>query len=615
MPGENQVSEDRERQDLQLIDSTMQEQSDLLKESKVPEQGDPAEQKASLDTPKAPHQTTPPEEGEAPEQRDHTEQGAAIEEPKALEQIATPEEGKAKKQEDPIESKASPEDPKAPEQTSPQEEDKAPEQQDPLETRASLEDPKVPEQTDSPEVGQRDEVLRRKQRYEQEEFEQQQDQRTKDKFRELSERQITLHQVEVERFREQRELFVRPPSFNNVLHELEYGSHRVVLVVGESDSGKQTFAINLAAWILENKLKRINRKAVWFYTERRSDQTLLNMIYDQSLQEHSVVIIEEVIQKGLLAKEMELGPVDLGEVLRSRDVYLVLTATVSAKDHHPLYSDQMLVGNTEAVDLEKVLRRHIDYFYDQNLYPDKRCQLEELLADSSIERVLLNQHNRPGKLGRFFRLLKNRSDLPDKEEFYAEIKAPHLQRERDWFAKLTPLNYRLYAMMVVLFESLEAQSFDALYFDIVRYFREQEGLAESEQFVDPRQIGLRDLRGRTALIESGPVLEFEDDNYRQIVLEQIEQNHWLLWSMRSYLVDFIISLQQSDNPRYRTYDDRRRVRDVIALALAVIGVHNRPELRSLLADLVKHEEAFVVVTASSILRVLAETGRHNDFVR
>jgi KaiC/GvpD/RAD55 family RecA-like ATPase len=623
MPGENQVSEDRERQGLQHVDPKLQEQSDLLKEPKAPEQAHPpegskaseqeglTEQGAPLEEPKAPEHTGPPEGSKVlEEQEDLTEQGASLEEPKALEHTGPPEGSKVlEEQEDPTEQGTSLEEPKAPEHTGPPEGSK---QEDPTEQGASLEEPKAPEHTDSPEMGQRDEVLRRKLQYE--EIEQQQDKRTEDKFRELSERQITLHQVEVERFREQRELFVRPPSFDNVLRELEYGSHRVVLVTGDSDSGKQTFAINLAVWILENKLKRVNRKVVWFYTERRSDQTLLNMIYDPNLQEHSVVIIEEVIQKGLLTKEMELGPVDLSEVLRSRDVYLVLTASVSAKDHHFLYSDQMLVGNTKAVDLEKVLRRHADYFYDQNLYPDKHSQLEELLTDSSIEKALLDQHNRPGKLGRFFRLLKNRPDLPDKEEFYAEIKAPHLQRERDWFAKLTPLNYRLYAMMVALFESLEVQSLDALYFEIVRYFREQEGLTGPEQFVDPRQIGLRDLRVRAALIESGPVLEFEDDNYRQIVLEEIEENYWLLWSMHSYLVDFIISLQQSDNPRYRTYDDRRRVRDIIAFTLAVIGIHNRPELRVLLAKLVKHQEAFVVVTASSILRVLAETGRHDDFV-
>lgn len=169
-------------------------------------------------------------------------------------------------------------------------------------------------------------------------------------------------------------------------------------------------------------------------------------------------------------------------------------------------------------------------------------------------------------------------------------------------------------MLVAIFNTLDPQSLDTLYIDAVKYLREKEGLSTENQFIDPRQESIHDLRFRTAVRESGPALEFEDDTYYTTVLEETKNYFWLLWSLRDYFLEYIAALRNKNDRRFLPYEERWRIRDAIANAIAMIGVHHRPELKRLLDTLANYEETFIVITASTILRRLAETGQHDDFI-
>lgn len=434
---------------------------------------------------------------------------------------------------------------------------------------------------------------------------------------EFSQRRITLRQVSLEKYAEQIEHFVPPPSYSHVINKLNQSSeYHIIAISGKKKSGKRTFAINLADWILKEKLDKNRARTIWFYTDRRVDQTLLNFVYDENIRENSIIIIREIFQQNLLSEQVDRDHIDdYIEILKRKNVYLIFTAS-EPDEKEQLALNHYLEGKTNGISLEDVFRKYLETFFSQEEAPNEFQVLYNYLEDSNKFKELKQEYDSPGKLRSLFdKLLDDSEWLEGNGEKLEElISKPRVQAARTWFSKLTPLNPRLYVFFVFLFDSLDPQIIDEIYIDAVLYLRDNLGLNSLDQFIDPRQIGRTELHLQIGIHERGLSLEFEEEAYRQTVMGQLDNYYWLLWSLKDFFVENIKSLKDKDNNYYREYSERRIRRDALAIALGRIGIYYPSALKDLLNYLVSQEDTFVVVSATTILQTLAQTGLHDDFI-
>lgn len=437
------------------------------------------------------------------------------------------------------------------------------------------------------------------------------DEKHKSINKEFSDRRITLHEVKLRRLSEYTEFFAPTESYVDLIDNLETVKDKhIFAITGPEDSGKQTTAINLANQLLKRNTEN-SVQSIWFYADKRTDQSFLNIVYDEKLPQNSVIIILEIFQHSLLSAGLDLSFAEYHEVLSRKNVYIIVTASVPNIEQITLlesiqYPLPPQIITTDNLDLEKVYTQFVKRFF---VFPSD----EELTILKSNAGNITKHYTTPNQLHRFFRWLVQNPELLKKEGVLTK-NLTDLDKKvaREWFQELIPLNYRLYAIFVALFVNVKPEIVDDLYYKSVLFLRQEKKL--TKDFKEPSIIGIYDLRLRTAVRESGPSLEFEDNFYKKLILEQTENYYWLLWSLKDYFADLIKKLYKSNDPFYSTFESQRELRDAIALVLAKIGVYRLDELKAILNDIVLSPHTFTAVATATILRPLTETGQYDEFV-
>ena len=399
------------------------------------------------------------------------------------------------------------------------------------------------------------------------------DEKHKSINKEFSDRRITLHLVTLRRLSEYTEFFAPTESYVDLIDNLEtIKDKHIFAITGPEDSGKQTTAINLANQLLKRNTKN-SVQSIWFYADKRTDQSFLNIVYDEELPQNSVIIILEIFQHSLLSTGLDLSFAEYHEVLKRKNVYIVVTASEPTEEQITLlesiqYPLAPQIITTDNLNLENVYAKFIKRFFE---FPSD----EESLTLKSNAGNITKHYTTPNQLYRFFRWLVQNQELLKEDSLTKNLTDLDKQVAREWFQKLTPLNYRLYAIFVALLVNVKPEIVDDLYYKSVLFLRQEKKL--TKDFRDPSLIGVYELRLRTAVRESGPLLEFEDDFYKKLILEQIENYYWLLWSLKDYFADLIKNLYKLNDPLYSSFELQRELRDAIALILAKIGAYRLNE--------------------------------------
>ncbi len=392
-------------------------------------------------------------------------------------------------------------------------------------------------------------------------------------------------------------------------------------------------AIRLALDLLE--LDKVDRAdSIWVYSD--SDRTLQEIAVEKNLPRNGVIIFENVFDRGRMSADALFSRVsNLNTDLALREVRFIFTVPAN-DDSFPLQDliKRYPIFNTAQPELEEVFRRFVDSYFDERDYPEENQRLKAL-----IEKIpgAFQEPRRAADIDYWFRLHGN--DIEQLVAWLLEEKYLESQATRRWFESLPNLNYKLYALLVVLFEGLDLIWLDQIYEASVAQLRKM-GMDGEDQFVDPRRIGSHALEGLLQLRRRGNQIDFIDDVYRSEVEHQIENYQRLLWT----LVDSFIAVVKAMNDSYiatrkqhsklnrrsqtqenpllerrliaaaQDMDNMRRLRDVIAAALAKLGVFHIERLHAKIDELAQDNATFVVLTASGILAHLARDVDHQDMV-
>jgi len=469
-----------------------------------------------------------------------------------------------------------------------------------------------------------------------------QDQKNQERARtaEFERRRISISRIDKADLERVSRLYVKPSTyatfaaevFTQDLKRLKSKNARIWLVVGTSRSGRVMTAIHLALDLKE--LEKVDRaESVWIYTD--SDRTLQDIAAERNLPPKSVIIFENVFDRGRMSPDALLSQVSsLNTDLKQRQVHFIFT--VPNKDESFPFQD--LVGRypifyAAQPDLIEVFNRLVDSYFDEMYYPEENKRLKALSSNVSA----FQAPRRAADIDYGFRL--HGADAADLEAWLLGKEYQVSQATRNWFEKLPNFNYKLYALLVVLFEGLDLVWLDQIYEASVAQLRGM-GMDGDDQFIDPRRIGRHALESTLQLRRRGNQIDFIDDIYRSEVQRQIENNQRLLWTLVDSFIEVVKTMNQSfidtrkqhsklhrrkaaqDDPLLRRrlnaaaqdMDNIRHLRDVIATALANLGVFHVERLRDKLDELAASDQAFVVLTASGILAHVARQGDHHDMV-
>lgn len=444
-------------------------------------------------------------------------------------------------------------------------------------------------------------------------------QRENEHFIEFGKQKISLKRLEPSDFQEVNRLFVEPEGYKEFEQRIRQSTGKHILIIaGQEHSGKLWTALYLASHLWPQK------ELEFFQFVDRSNKTLLEIISDEKLPGNAVILFDEVFTTGQIKLDELTGPFahpneDLANLTNVWFIFTVPDGPVldvlQAK-HFPILS-------TAGVNCRQVLEKLIDFYFPEDFsFGNERA---ELLAI----RENLNPQLTSSALGKLFETrlhdLKALIDaLTRKEE--VEQTPPHI-----WFHNLKPMNYQLYALLVVLFDKLDIPTLEEIYTEAVNALRRQ-GMDGPDEFIDPRRIGTNLMHDKLGIRVSLNVLEFRSRIYRQYVEAQVANFQRLLWSLIdpddpstfTGLIGVIHRLSEYDLElaSYAVRDDRyiassdqlRQLRYAIAVMIAQVGVYHLPKLDLLLGKLVRDESALVSLTAAFVLAEIARRGEHFDFI-
>lgn len=443
-----------------------------------------------------------------------------------------------------------------------------------------------------------------------------------------------------------RTLYVAPESYEVFCNEVFIttiggrksvsgnADKRVWLVAGSSGSGRVMSATRLALELLEAEGE--HAESVLLYESK--DYDLLEIAAGENLPAKSVIIFNDVFKRGRMSPHALFSP--LGKVegeLKRRQVWLIFTVQEASQEF--LLQDlegRYPIFKAEQPNLTDVYVRLVEYHFSSDEYADENKRLLDLL-----ERVpdALQPPRRAAHIEYWFR--KHRNQVAELEACILNAKYEAATAVRDWFEGLPNLNYKLYGLLVVLFDGLDETWLDQIYESSVIHLRDT-GMIQAEQFVDPRQLGREALESHLRLQRRGDQLSYEEERYWAEVKRQILNYQRLLWTLvgefqavvegmnENYLItrrqqsrlqrrvkgniEKNTPLRRRLNATNQRMDDIRHLRDVIAAAIAKIGGFHLRRLRGILDELAHNKDAFVVLTASMILAELAVEGEQSDFV-
>ena len=465
-----------------------------------------------------------------------------------------------------------------------------------------------------------------------------QDQKTKERARraEFEHRHINISRIEKKYLERARNLYVKPNTyapfaemvFTQDQSKLKSTSDRIWLIAGTPRSGRVITAIRIALDLMDLQADRA--ESIWIYED--SDRTLQEIAADKTLPDNSVIIFENVFDRGRMRSDALFSQVrDLNSNLAQRKVHFIFTV-LENDENFPL---QDLRGRYPILisvqpTLIEVFHKFVDVYFPEIINPDENKRLKELAPTIS---AAFQPPRRAADIDYWFRL--HGGNAKELERFLQSGAFQESLETRHWFENLPNLNYKLYALLVVLFDGLDYIWLEQIYEASVAQLRNM-GMDGDDQFIDPRRIGIYALESRLQLRKRGTQIDFIDDIFRIEVQRQIENHQRLLWTLVDSFIAVIRTINESfvstrklnsklkrrretlDNPLLQRrliatsqdMDNMRRLRDVIAKALASLGVFHIEFLRNKLNDLVQDDAAFVVLTASGIL---ANMGCEDDY--
>ena len=367
------------------------------------------------------------------------------------------------------------------------------------------------------------------------------------------------------------------------------------------------------------------------YTYKDRNRSLLEVAADPKLPRDSLIIFEDTLDRNVL-KLHDLPssyehPTFINE-LKSRNAYFVFTVSDTIAEDNAEVMRRFPTATTESIDIFEVYQKHIDYYYPKNLMSEDQ---RKVLAAGK-----LSDRRQVSALDELFERFRG-----NPEEIIKALAGGRPPRESAyvWFDRLR-MNQKLYALLVVLFENLDAFHIDEIYHASVNELRRQ-GMDGPLQFIDPRRIGTRDMYSLIHVNLRGSVVEFVDSTYREEVTRQIENYHRLLWTLADITDENAIfrgfvgvikhmgqryrALTQTDvdsdqhavlqrrwsSLRDQRIDELQRWCEIIASALARIGVYHREPLGDVLRKLALDDDVFVVLTAPQIFAQIARIGDYS----
>lgn len=319
------------------------------------------------------------------------------------------------------------------------------------------------------------------------------------------------------------QVYVRPERLHLLTQTFEaIQSGRVLVVHGPEHAGKFTSAVAIAARLLlgSGELPRVYRR------KSHEADSLLEVVQSKDWVEESVVILEDALEKGVALNELAVVELDqLSEALRRKESFLIVT-TVAPEALNVVAAPSVSV---QASRLPEILANHVKFYSGA-----EHEKFEKQLSDLSLWERLCEILKSPFHIDRFCSKLqeienKGRSEI----EILAQAIAQIGQRAvRSWFESLTS-NEKLAALLVYLFEGLDARSLEDLSMQVIFRFRSHGFLWPQ----DPREVGFKSLlEAIRAHCEEGEI-EFEDHTVKEEIAWQCGNRQALLWAA----VDPIVS--------------------------------------------------------------------------
>ncbi|GCE08126.1 hypothetical protein [Dictyobacter aurantiacus] len=451
-------------------------------------------------------------------------------------------------------------------------------------------------------------------------FQQQQwiKQREDERLVEFSRQNITLQRFEPHDFKLVNDLFVEPEGYQDFERHIRQSTDHIFIVAGQEHSGKLMTALYLALHLWPQKALDV------YQFVDPGKRTLVEIIADEQLPTNAVILFDEVFDKNQIRlDDLTNRFIHLNENLANlTNVWFIFTV-LNGPHLAELQIKNFPILHTTGVNCRLVMEKLIDSFFPEKFsFGNERA---ELLA----AREKLNPHLTPSDLYHLF----EKKDMDLKVLIYEltkekdqEIKAPHT-----WFNELKPMNYQLYALLVVLFDKLDMPMLEEIYTEATNALRRQ-GMDGADEFIDPRRIGTHLMHSKLDIQVRFNILEFRNRKYRQYVEAQVENFQRLLWSLIDpddastftgllgtihHLSEYDLQLARraASDARYTASSDRlRQLRYAIAVMIAQVGVYHLTKLRILLEQLVGDKRAPVSLTAAFVLAEIARRGEHFDFI-
>ncbi|GEM_PF-2622223 len=382
---------------------------------------------------------------------------------------------------------------------------------------------------------------------------------------------------------------------------LDNSDNVLFVIEGEDGSGKTFLAKHFATLLLARWVDEDRIATVYLYNGR--GKSLLDIVNDNAMPRDAVIIVQQVFsERGIQESEVSSSFLQsYRNALLQKNTRIILTTTSRAGD---LDLPVELCFSTQDIDPSALYDRYVDEFFKKtpsDMYQAQRDELRQRRADvlRDIQAQDRGHGFRPFRIKKYLESLRGRQGW-EREPYKSDDVLQKVARE--WFEKL-PLNYKLYALLVVLCKDISIYVLEYVYEQSVDQLR-QAGMDGPSQLIDPRRISSSDMRFRIGLKREGDTLQFENSDYQAEAAAQIENYHRLLWSLSAWFGNFI----------KHAPDGAHQERRILERAIAQIGIFHWDRLRAYLDDIAHSDQGYVAVSVAFTLGFIAEQRDEDEFI-
>ena len=267
-------------------------------------------------------------------------------------------------------------------------------------------------------------------------------------------------------------VFVEPTDYRSQHAGAISRTDNVFIVFGPAHSGKFTCAVKIGLDLC--KAQQVSEPKFSIYNRRFHDpRSLVAFAGDKSLSQQHVYIVEAAFENGIERSDLTGQALSaLNSELRAKSNYLILTTEDGADKLADLHVIKMS-AEVPHEQMGEVLRRHLSYYATNR----EMVQVPDELISLTVNQLdVIKEHfSQPWQVDEYCRRL---ADLPsdaavDRLSDCAKAVVREGQEPpRPWFNALSE-NARLYAMLVVLFESVDRSTLDDIYVTAVQKLRSE----------------------------------------------------------------------------------------------------------------------------------------------